>query len=198
MSKDQWNERYDVEEYIYGVEPNEYLRSCLQGLKPGTILFPAEGEGRNAVYAAMKGWEVFAFDQSEVGRRKALQLAADNGVSIQYNLSGLDEWNPKEKSYDAIAFIFVHMPAMLRKQVHRKAVEALKPGGELILQAFTPKQLSRSSGGPKNIELLFEPDEVIMDFDGLTILDFRQTETDLLEGRFHQGKADVVQIRARK
>jgi len=82
MSKEQWDSRYSEAEYVYGVEPNHYLRNFLEGRPPGKILFPAEGEGRNAVYAALLGWEVEAFDQSEKGREKALRLASRKNVQI--------------------------------------------------------------------------------------------------------------------
>ena len=107
MSQQQWDSRYSAEEYIYGIEPNEYLRHFLDSRKPGRILFPAEGEGRNAVYAASLGWQVDAFDQSETGRQKALKLAAMKGVSINYGLISLEDWQPDSNIYDAVALVLL-------------------------------------------------------------------------------------------
>lgn len=198
MSKDQWDLRYRAEEYIYGVEPNQYLRSFLKGKVPGTILFPAEGEGRNAVYAASLGWEVDAFDQSEAGRDKALKLATSKEVSIHYFLGSLEEWQPSGKLYDCVVLSFVHLPEALRKEVHRKAISVLKPGGFLVLEAFTKKQMPRTSGGPKNLELLFDANEVRAEFHELAEIEFLETQVLLDEGPLHQGIADVVRIIVQK
>jgi hypothetical protein len=189
-----WDERYASEEYIYGTEPNAFLKTCLSGLKPGKILFPAEGEGRNAVYAASLGWEVHAFDQSIEGQKKALKLAASRHVGIEYNLLSLSDWNPEPETYDCVALIFVHLPDGLRQQVHAAAIRALKRGGMLILQGFTTDQLPRSSGGPKSLDLLFTPEKVDEDFSTLRFLEFSVTQTTLDEGPLHRGIADVVQL----
>ena len=198
MSKDQWNARYESEEYIYGVQPNAYLKEQLSGLKPGSILFPAEGEGRNAIYAAGNGWTTFAFDQSEAGRMKAMQLAAYKNVSLQYDIISLDTWEVKEEQFDCICLIFVHLPVALRKEVHLKVKSALKPGGILIFEAFTRDQMPRTSGGPKNLELLYDPAEIRADFEDLEFLDFEATETILDEGALHKGMSDVIHFTARK
>lgn len=198
MSKEQWNTRYLSGEYIYGTDPNKFLSSFLQAHEPGMILFPAEGEGRNAVYAASLGWKADAFDQSENGREKALQLAAAKGVSIDYSVCSLEDWEPQEAQYDCVVLIFVHLPSGLRRSVHTKAIRALKPGGHIVLEAFTKNQMPRTSGGPKNLELLFDPDDIRNDFDGLEIIEFSETQVILDEGPLHQGLADVVRMIAAK
>jgi len=190
----QWDERYAGKEYIYGTEPNSFLKEILASLKPGRILFPAEGEGRNAVYAASEGWATDAFDQSVVGQRKALNLARQKGTSVNYYIQSLDNWNPEAGQYDCIALIFVHMPDGLRQQVHQAAVRALKPGGTLILEAFTVNQLSRTSGGPKTAELLFTSEQIESDFRGLSSLKVSETQIVLDEGFLHQGLAEVIQL----
>ena len=153
--QNQWDERYARQEYIYGTEPNKFLKEQLSLLKPGRILFPAEGEGRNAVFAASLGWETEAFDQSVEGQKKAVKLATHKGVAINYYIQSLNDWNPEPNQYECIALIFVHLPDGLRQQVHNAVVKALKPGGTLLLEAFTLNQLPRTSGGPKTAELLF-------------------------------------------
>jgi hypothetical protein len=189
-----WDERYARQEYIYGTEPNSFLKAELAKLKPGSILFPAEGEGRNAVYAASQGWETYAFDQSIEGQKKALQLADHKGVTINYSIQSLDAWNPDPDQYDCIALIFVHLPEGLRQQVHNAAVKALRPGGTLILEAFSANQLSRNSGGPKTTELLFTKEQIENDFKNLALATLFETEVILDEGPLHQGLADVIQF----
>jgi 2-polyprenyl-3-methyl-5-hydroxy-6-metoxy-1,4-benzoquinol methylase len=198
MSKELWDSRYSEKAYIYGTEPNQYLKQVLENLSPGEILFPAEGEGRNAVYAASLGWEVDAFDQSEAGREKAIRLAKTKGVSINYAISSLEDWQPSGKSYDCIALIYVHLTPDARVLIHQKLIQALKPGGCIILEAFTKKQVARTSGGPKNLELLFDATEIKEDFKELEEVEFAETQTLLDEGPLHQGLADVVRFIARK
>ena len=196
--QNHWDERYSSQEYIYGTEPNGFLKEQLPKLKPGRILFPAEGEGRNAVYAATLGWETDAFDQSVEGQKKAMQLARNKGVSIDYEILALENWNPEPDQYDCIALIFVHLPDGLRQQVHQAAIKSLKPGGTLILHAFTINQLPRTSGGPKTAELLFSKELLEQDFKNIDIIELKETQVMLEEGQLHQGLADVVQLIGRK
>ena len=196
--QNQWDERYARQEYIYGTEPNKFLKEQLSLLKPGRILFPAEGEGRNAVFAASLGWETDAFDQSVEGQKKAVKLATHKGVNINYYIQSLNDWNPEPDQYDCIALIFVHLPDGLRQQVHKAVVRALKPGGTLLLEAFTLNQLPRTSGGPKTAELLFLEEQITSDFKNLIFAEFAETQTTLEEGPLHQGVADVIQLTAFK
>lgn len=196
--KNQWDERYARQEYIYGTEPNKFLKEQLSLLKPGRILFPAEGEGRNAVFAASQGWKTDAFDQSVEGQKKALKLATHKGVTINYYIQSLNDWNPEPDQYDCIALIFVHLPDGLRQQVHNAVVRALKPGGTLLLEAFTLNQLPRTSGGPKTAELLFLEEQITSDFKDLKFTTFAETQSMLNEGPLHQGLADVFQLTAIK
>ena len=192
--QNQWDERYARQEYIYGTEPNNFLKEKLSLIKPGCILFPAEGEGRNAVFAAKQGWKTDAFDQSNEAKKKALQLADQNRVSINYSVQSLDAWNPEPEKYDCIALIFVHLPEDLRLRVHQSAVRALKPGGILILEAFSISQLSRTSGGPKTAELLFTLDQLKSDFSNLSGVTISEKQVHLNEGPLHQGLAEVIQL----
>ncbi len=192
--QNQWDERYARQEYIYGTDPNNFLKEKLEGLKPGRILFPAEGEGRNAVYAATLGWKTDAFDLSTEGQKKAFRLAGQKGVSINYAIQSLAEWNPEPNQYDCIALIFLHLPEALRKHVHNSAFKALKPGGIIILESFSVNQLSRSSGGPKNAELLFNIAQIKTDFGGLNEAEINETQVILDEGPLHQGLADVIRL----
>lgn len=196
--QNQWDERYSGVEYVYGTQPNEFLKQTLKDLFPGKILFPAEGEGRNSVYAAIQGWHTKAFDQSIEGQKKALALAKAHNVPIEYVIQSLEDWNPVPETYDCIALIYVHLPLMLRKQVHSRAIEALKPGGTLILEAFTPAQLAMGTGGPKSLELLYTKTQMSEDFGSMQMVEINETNTVLNEGALHQGSAEVVRVLGRK
>jgi SAM-dependent methyltransferase len=193
-----WNERYGDQEYIYGKTPNVFFAEQLQTLKPGTILLPCEGEGRNAVFAALKGWEVRAFDTSEAGKIKAEKLAAENNVDIDYLIDDAETVQYPPNSFDAIAFIYAHFPPSIRKKIHQKAITWMKPRGKIILEIFNPKQLQNTSGGPKDLSMLYTEEMLRDDFEGLAI-DVLETKTIVLnEGKHHQGKADIIQFVATK
>jgi cyclopropane fatty-acyl-phospholipid synthase-like methyltransferase len=196
--KEFWNERFSKQEYAYGTEPNEFLKSQLPTLKPGRILFPAEGEGRNAVFAATLGWDVVAFDNSEEGRRKALELASAKGVTIDYRLMGYDEFEDQPDSYDAIGLVFAHTDPSKRASYHSYFIELLKPGGYIILQGFSPNQLSHTSGGPKSLDMLYTPEMLKDDFKGLSNIEVTEADIELNEGVFHIGRASVIQFFGQK
>ncbi len=201
--KEFWNERYSAPEYAYGIAPNEFFARELASLKPGKILFPGEGEGRNAVYAAESGWEVSAFDLSESGKKKADQLAASKGVNLEYRVGNLTEISYPTESFDALVLIFAHFPASLREGFHRKLYSFLKPGGILILEGFSKDHLKFSSvnplaGGPKDPSMLFSEEELRSDFKEMEILSLEEKEVELKEGLYHSGKSAVIRLVARK
>ncbi|WKV12107.1 class I SAM-dependent methyltransferase [Marivirga harenae] len=196
--KEFWNERYAKEEFIYGTEPNEFFRDVLAVLPIGKIILPCDGEGRNAVYAAKKGWEVNAFDFSPSAKEKARALAKQEMVYPVFEVADMREKDFKEDSADVVALIYAHFPAELRKIAHQKAVKWLKPGGKLILEAFNPKQMENASGGPKNIDMLYTEEMLSKDFEDLNIEKLEVLEINLSEGNFHQGKADVIRLIAEK
>ena len=134
-----WNERYSRTEYIYGEEPNKFLEEQLPKIEPGTIIFPCEGEGRNAVYAATLGWQVLAFDSSEAGKAKAMKLSQMKNVAIDYQIEDANNIQYPDNSADVIAFIYAHFPTDLRNSMLAKANKWLKPGGTIILQRCIPK-----------------------------------------------------------
>lgn len=195
---DFWNERYSSYVTVYGDEPNEFFKECVQKIPTGRMLLPAEGEGRNAVFAATQGWEVDAFDYSPAARLKALARAEENDVTINYATTDINDVELRSEAYDAIALIYVHLKPEERKRLHSQIVKALKPGGHLILEAFSTAQIRNISGGPRNEELLYNLSDLEDDFEGLVFSVSRQEQIRLNEGPFHQGKADVVRILATK
>jgi hypothetical protein len=201
--KEFWDKRYSEKEYIYGKEPNVYFSEKLVTLPKGKILLPADGEGRNGVYAASLGWEVFCFDQSQQAQKKAHLLAKEKNVSIKYEVADFSEVNYPKESMDCIAFIFVHLPLDVRINYHQKVFEYLKLGGSIILEAFHKEHLNYQKiypqvGGPSNPELLYTKEEVIKFFPNFKILELLETEVSLKEGTSHIGKAKVVRLFGKK
>lgn len=189
---DMWNQRYAQDDYVYGIQPNEFLKQELSCLQPGKILFPAEGEGRNAVFAGLQGWEVVAFDSSHEAMKKAVKLAQAKKVNLDYRISTMEEVEFEENSFDAIALIYAHTGK--RELNHKRMIRFLKPGGTLILEGFSKNQLANNSGGPKDPSFLFTVEELKNDFASLKILTAGEYETELNEGSLHVGKASVVRI----
>lgn len=192
-----WDERYSSEEYIYGTEPNEFFKSALTTLNPGTILLPCEGEGRNAVFAAKCGWKVVAFDSSSEGKKKALKLSELNSVNIDYKVMDVQDFKANEE-YDAIALIYCHFETGIRERVHAEIIKALKPGGTLILESFNKLQIERNTGGPKNIDMLYSEDILRKDFGSLSIKLIEEKSVELSEGSLHKGQAEIIRMLAYK
>lgn len=201
---DRWNERYSKEEeFAYGELPNDYLKKQLDRLDAGTILFPAEGEGRNAVYAAKLGWKVSAFDISIEGKNKALRLAENQHVKFDYQVGALHALNFKYDQFDAIALIYAHFPADIRSLYHIELDKYLRKGGVIIFEAFSKRHIDYNSknkkvGGPKEIDMLFSIDEIKADFINYDFEELAETEIELSEGLFHNGKGSVIRFVARK
>ncbi|MDO8368229.1 MAG: class I SAM-dependent methyltransferase [Saprospiraceae bacterium] len=195
-----WDKRYADSVYAYGTKPNLYFQQQLDVLpKPGRLLLLAEGEGRNAVYAAEKSWQVTAVDFSEKGREKALALAAEKGVSFDYQIANIREYDLIGNGpWDVIGLIYAHFPPELRKAIHHKCIQALKPGGRVILEAFNRKQIYRLSGGPKELDMLYSKIILEHDFEGLEILEATESTTFLTEGEGHAGLAEVVRFLLKK
>lgn len=201
--KEFWDQRYGQSEYAYGQFPNEYLKQQISHLPAGRVLFPAEGEGRNAVFAANLGWEVSAFDISIQGQKKALALAEKFGVAIDYQVADFSTIDYPKAYFDAIVLIYAHFPASMRMQWHQQLDQYLRPGGLIILEGFSKKHLEYNSknekaGGPKDLSMLFSIEDIQTDFPNYDILELVETEVELEEGLFHVGKGSVIRFTGRK
>ena len=201
--KNRWDERFSKEGYAYGTEPNNYLKEQLDKLIPGTILFPAEGEGRNAVYAAKQGWKVSAFDISMEGQKKASQLAELNNVHIDYQVGELQTLNFKADQFDAMALIYAHFPPEIRSQYHKKLDTYLRKGGVIIFEGFSKKHLEYNTknakvGGPKDLDALFSIEEIKRDFPNYEFKELIEKEIELNEGLYHIGQGSVIRFVGRK
>jgi SAM-dependent methyltransferase len=193
-----WNERYSAKEYVYGTQPNAFLRENVAAIREGPILSLCEGEGRNAVFLAERGFDVLGVDGSDVGLKKAQELAAARGVKIETLVCDLAQYTPPAQTFGAVVAIFAHVPSAVRRKVFRASVEALKPGGVFLLEAYTPEQLGRNTGGPKELDRLVSLEDLHIDLEGCEFLLGRETEREVVEGCFHTGPGAVVQVIARK
>lgn len=194
-----WDARFAEPGFAYGTEPNAFLAERLAGLAPGRLLLPGEGEGRNAVWAAERGWRVAALDASAVARDKALLLAAERGVSLDYRVGDLAELaSAAPGGFDAIGLVFVHLEPPARTCFHRSLVGHLRPGGALILEGFSKLQLERDSGGPRSLALLYDATELAEDFRDLELEELSTRDVELVEGRYHRGLASVVRLVGRR
>ena len=187
-----WDQRYSSETYAYGKTANAFFSAQLEQMNPGRILLPGEGEGRNAVHAAGLGWKVEAFDQSRVGQSKALALASEFDVDFTYKVCRIEDFDFVENHYDLVALLFFHADAVSRKYLHQKAIQTLKPGGKLIVEAFHKDQIKNDTGGPKSPALLFDEDTLAADFLSMETHLLEKHKILLDEGSFHQGEAEII------
>jgi len=203
MNTEFWNQRYAEAAYAYGTDPSEWLREHLPAGEGRSILFPAEGEGRNAVYAATIGWRSFAFDISVEGRRKAMALADHHKVDMDYRIGSPEQLEYKEASFDAIALVYAHFPAADMLVCHKRILNWLKPGGILYFEAFGKKhpeykQANPAVGGPDDPDMLFNEAELRSLLQDFTIHELREGEQKLSEGIYHRGTGWVLQAVAEK
>lgn len=201
--KDFWNERYSKEEFAYGEQPNSFLKEQLDKLKIGTILFPAEGEGRNAVYAAKLGWIVSAFDLSIEGQKKAMLLAEKNNVNIDYKVGELNTMDFQPNQFDAIGLIYAHFPANIKSLYHKTLDSYLKKGGVIIFESFSKKHVdyvtkNEKVGGPRDVATLFSIEEIKADFSNYEFERLEEIEIELKEGLYHNGIGSVIRFVGRK
>ncbi len=201
--KEFWNNRYKIKDSAYGYEPNEFFKEELTKLKSGKILLPAEGEGRNAIFAATLGWEVSAFDMSEQGKIKAEKLAGQHGVSIDYAVGEFEACEYSKEHFDAIGLIYAHFTAETKSKYHKTLDGYLRKGGIIIFEAFSKSNLAlnakkTNSNGPKDIDALFSMDELKNDFHNYDILELQEVEVPLNEGIYHKGVSAILRFVGRK
>lgn len=199
-----WDTRFKQDAYVYGTMPNAFFKNMVDTYKPkGNILLPAEGEGRNAVYASKTGLNVFAFDTSIEGKKKAMKLAELNNVSINYEIGDFFNLKLINRKFDVTALIFAHFTTDIVSEYHRKVAELLKPNGIIIIEGFSKnhadlQKTNPNAGGPKNVEMLFSKEIILRDFPDFEILKLEEVEDILKEGEFHNGKAKLIRFVGRK
>jgi SAM-dependent methyltransferase len=193
-----WNERYNEPGFAYGTEPNDFLFDNINKLTKGKVLCLAEGEGRNAVFLATKGFDVTAVDLSEVGLEKTLGLAEQNKVIVKTVCADLSDFAIEESYWDSIVSIWLPLPSAIRRVLHKKVVSGLRTGGTFLLEAYTPQQLKFGTGGGKQVDLMMSLNSLQEELNGLHFDIAREEIREVHEGRFHNGQSAVVQVLACK
>ncbi|SHM90331.1 class I SAM-dependent methyltransferase [Mucilaginibacter sp. OK098] len=198
-----WDERYKGQEYAYGKAPNMFFKEWIKKFEAGSILMPADGEGRNGVYAAKIGWKVTSFDLSAEGRLKALQLAKEKQVFINYLVGDLEQLEFPKESFDAIGLIYAHFEADKKSLIHKKLNTYLKPGGLIIFEAFSKQHIDLYRANPKvggamDVDMLFSKEEIMADFENYDIFILEEENIILDEGEYHIGKGSVIRFAGRK
>jgi cyclopropane fatty-acyl-phospholipid synthase-like methyltransferase len=192
-----WNQRYSNDEFAYGTEPNSFLVANAR-LLTGPVLSLAEGEGRNAVFLASLGLDVLGVDGSEVGLAKAQKLAESKGVRISIEVADLATYEPPSNFYGSVVSISAHLPSDVRRRLYPLVEKSLKPGGIILLEAYSKSQLARNTGGPKDPDMLMTADGIVNEFPHCEVILCQEIEREVVEGEFHTGLASVVQFIGRK
>lgn len=193
-----WENRYSSDEYIFGKEPNDFLRERVRDLPPGPVLCIADGEGRNSVFVAQNGHEVTSVDLTVVGPAKTRHLADERGVTVNTITADLEQFDLGLEKWSAVVSIFAHVPCDLRVDLHRRVVAALKPGGVLLLEAYTPEQVGRGTGGPPIPEMTMSLEGLRSELAPLEFIHGAELEREVIEGAGHTGVGCVVQVIAIK
>ena len=202
FSRDSFDDRYREPDYHYGTEPNAFLASQRERLRPGMkALMPGDGEGRNGVWLAGQGLEVTTFDPSPYGVEKARRLAAAQGVTIDAHCAGVESWDWQAGRFDVVGLFYIHLPAALRGPAHAKVLGTLRPGGLVILETFSPLQIEMrkhgAAGGPKELDRLFTCEMLRQDFAGAHFLQLEETVAEF-HGHAHYGRCGVVRMVAER
>ncbi|MEX0894027.1 MAG: methyltransferase domain-containing protein [Gemmatimonadota bacterium] len=195
----RWDERYAQSGYAYGTAPNDFLVEAAPAIPAGPVLSLAEGEGRNAVFLAARGYTVTAVDASPIGLSKAARLAAERGVRIETRLADLEaNFDLGTARWAGVVSIWCHLPRRAREQLHAQMARALLPGGVFILEAYTPRQLRYGTGGPSSAALLPALDDLRQELKDLELEIAREVVRQVQEGRMHHGESAVVQLLGRR
>ncbi|MCF8168076.1 MAG: class I SAM-dependent methyltransferase [Rhodoferax sp.] len=197
---DTWNQRFAHDEFLFGTAPNAWLEAHSPSWPPAShLLSVADGEGRNSVWLAGLGHRVDAFDIAEVGVAKARRLAAQHQVSVNFAVADCDSFNWQEAVYEGVVAIFVQFAdPELRQRLFSNMVRSLKPGGFLVLQGYTPKQLEYRTGGPPNLSHLYTEALLRDQFAALEIVLLQEYEAEIHEGSGHRGQSALIGMVARK
>jgi SAM-dependent methyltransferase len=198
MNANFWDERYSAPAFAYGTEPNDFLAAMAANIPAGPVLCLAEGEGRNAVCLAQLGHAVTAVDASVTGLAKAQALAKARGVAIATKAADLADYRIEPSAWAGIVSIWAHLPPAMRRAVHAQVVSGLRPGGVLILEAYTPAQLAFGTGGPRDATICMTLAGLAEELAGLDFIVGRECERDVIEGIHHTGRSAVVQVLARR
>jgi cyclopropane fatty-acyl-phospholipid synthase-like methyltransferase len=195
-----WDARYDVAEFIFGTAPNVFLTQQAHRLNAGQrVLAVADGEGRNGIWLAQQGLQVDAVDSSAVAQSKAQQLAQSRNIAVNFIHADLLNWDWGDAQYHAIVAIFIQFATGAGRDAMFTGMKtATKPGGLIILQGYTPRQLSYATGGPANVENMYTPSILQDYFAGWEILHLAEHDEIIEEGAHHSGMSALIDLVVRK
>ena len=194
MDRDSWNARYRDGDYLYGTEPNDFLRAEVGRIPKGRVLCLAEGEGRNAVFLAKLGYEVTGVDFSATGLRKAETLAKSHGVKLRLIEADLATFDLGIERWHGIVSMWAHTQLPVRQRIHAAVSRALIAGGAFVLEAYRPEQLAFGTGGPKDVTMLPTIAALQAELAGLELVIARDVNRDIREGTKHGGPSATVQL----
>jgi SAM-dependent methyltransferase len=197
---ERWNERFSAEGYLFGTAPNAFLAAQKHRLRPDmSALSVADGEGRNSIWLAQQGLRVTAFDFSPIAVRKARELSRQSGVDVEYSVADIEDWDWDTRRFDCIVAIFIQFAAPpARARIFHGMTRALKSGGLLILQGYTPKQIEYRTGGPPHAENMYTAALLRGSFGALEILHLAEHEDVVSEGKGHNGMSALIDLVARR
>lgn len=202
MSLEMWNARFAGagERFVFGEAPSVFLTEQAALVRHGSkALSVADGEGRNSVWLAEQGCEVDAVEFAPVAVDKARGLAARRGVSVNFTVADLLDWDWPQEHYDMVVAIFIQFAAPAQRRLLFAHIKrTLKPGGLLLLHGYTPKQLEYRTGGPSARENLYTEAMLAHDFADFDLLRLAAYERHLDEGPGHSGTSALIDLVARK
>ena len=193
---ERWETRFRAQDYIFGKEPNAFLRAQAHRLHAGqTALSVADGEGRNGVWLAEQGLDVLAIDFSAAALAKARALAAERGVQLRTEVADIATWRWPREAFDVVTAIFIQVlfppeRALLFGNLKR----ALKPGGLLLMQGYRPEQLTYRTGGPPEPERLYTRALLEESFGDMAELEIREHDSMIHEGTAHVGMSALIDL----
>ena len=194
-----WDKRFSTPNYVFGEEPNAFLVSQAARLGKGHALALADGEGRNSVWLAKRGFAVDAFDFSKPAVAKAHALAEKHKVQVNFTCSPWQSFDWKPSHYDVVAGIFFQFATPdERAELFGKIIHSLKSGGTVIIQGYGKNQLQYKTGGPDKLEHLYDEELLRNAFAGFDIQVCESYETMIHEGPGHSGMSALVGFVARK
>jgi len=197
--QERWETRYRPPDYLFGREPNAFLKNQAHRLRVGqTALSVADGEGRNGVWLAEQGLDVLTVDFSATALAKAQALARERGVRIASEVADLNSWRWPKATFDVIAAIFIHFAGAERDRFFANLKAALKPGGLLLMESYRPAQLNYRTGGPPDAERMYTRDLLKAAFNDFAEVDIREYDSVVSEGTAHVGMSALIDLVGKK
>jgi SAM-dependent methyltransferase len=170
MRREDWNRRYAALDPIHATDvPNRFLVAEVAGLGPGRALDLGCGAGRNAVWLAERGWRVTAVDYSDVALDIARARSAARGVDVEWIAADVVAWTPPSRAFDLVCVLYVQLPPAERRRLLARAVDAVRPGGTLLVVGHDLLNLTEGWGGPRQPEVLYTPEDLAAEIDGLVV-----------------------------